>query len=112
MNLMSERHQRLSGLMGLCVRARQCIFGEKACLKAMRDGEIGLLLMDETISEAMAEKYEGVCQRMKIPMIRLEDGFLWAATGKNGMVMAVRKGSFAERMRACAGLPEDGAVRS
>ena len=30
--------KRLRGLMGLCVRAGQGIFGEDSCLKALRSG--------------------------------------------------------------------------
>ncbi len=92
----------LSGLMGLCTRARQAVFGENACLKALRNGEIGLLILDETISDSAAEKFESAAKPKSIPILWLEDGCLWAATGKPGMVMGVRDSGFAERMMACA----------
>lgn len=89
---------RLKGLMGLCVRAGQGIFGEENCLKALRNGQVALLLMDGEISDATAEKYQRACQRAEIPFRKTSAGFLQEATGKPGMAMAVRAGRFAERM--------------
>ena len=93
--------QRLKGLMGLCVRAGQGIFGEDSCLKALRSGQAALLLTDGGISPGSAEKFERLCGRERIPVGRLPEGFLEEATGKPGMVMAVRPGGFAESMTEC-----------
>ena len=38
--------KRLRGLMGLCVRAGQAVFGEDGCRKAISTGECGILLTD------------------------------------------------------------------
>ena len=93
--------QRLRGLMGLCLRAGQGIFGEDSCLKALRNGQAALLLMDEGISPGSAEKFERLCAREEIPLRRLPEGFLGEATGKPGRVMAVRPGGFAGSMTQC-----------
>ena len=93
---MDER--RLAGLMGLCVRAGQCIFGEENCLKALRSGRGGLLLLDGDISEGSAEKYLSICGREKIPVCRLAPGMIGRATGKPGKAMVILPGSFAERI--------------
>ena len=93
--------ERLKGLMGLCVRAGQSIFGEESCLKAIRSGQAALLILDGSISEKSAEKLERACERETIPRTRLSAGLLEQATGKSGMAMAVRKGSFAEQMIRC-----------
>ena len=37
---------KLKGLMGLCVRAGQAVFGEDSCMKAVREGKTALLLTD------------------------------------------------------------------
>lgn len=92
---------RLKGLMGLCVRAGQGIFGEDSCLKAVRNGQAALLLMDGGISAAAGEKYERLCAREDIPVRKLKEGMLAEATGKPGMAMAVRPGGFAENIRQC-----------
>ena len=93
--------QKLKGLMGLCVRAGQGIFGEDSCQKALRNGTAGLLILDGEISEAAAEKYGRLCGKAGVREVRLRAGLLWEATGKPGMAMAVRKGGFAQKMEAC-----------
>ena len=42
--------KRIRGLMGLCVRAGQAVFGEDGCMKLLRSGECGILLLDGEIS--------------------------------------------------------------
>ncbi len=93
--------QRLRGLMGLCVRARQAVFGEDGCMKSLRSGECGLLLLDGGISPAAEEKYRSVCRHQGVVLIRLPENLLEEATGRPGRAMAVRKGSFAEQMISC-----------
>ena len=89
---------RLKGLMGLCVRAGQAVFGEDSCMKAIREDRAALLLTDESISENSRQKAEPLCERKGVPVIRLRTGLLEESTGRPGKVMAVRVGSFAEQM--------------
>lgn len=90
--------RRLHGLMGLCVRARQAVFGEDGCLKSIRAGQCGALLLDEGASAATKEKYRGVCERAGVPVIRLPEGMLREATGRPGVAMAVRSGGLAQQL--------------
>ena len=90
--------QRIRGLMGLCVRAGQGVFGEESCLKALRGGQAALLIMDDGISPRSAEKFEQLCEREEIPLRRIRAGLLEEATGRPGKTMAIRPGSFAERL--------------
>ena len=46
---------KLRGLMGLCARARQAVFGEDGCLKTIRAGNCGVLLLDRGASRATRE---------------------------------------------------------
>ena len=92
--------ERLRGLMGLCVRAGQAVFGEDSCLKAIRSGQIGLVLLDGEISEGSEEKYLRACEGMKVPVRKLPGGTLAETTGKSGMAMAVRVGGFADQLRS------------
>jgi len=101
---MDER--RLKGLMGLCVRAGQGVFGEEGCLKSLRSGQAALALLDGDISPGSAEKLESVCRRERIPAFRLPPGFLEEATGRPGKVMAVRPGGFALQMTGCLEAPD------
>ena len=92
------RYKRLQGLMGLCVRAGQAVFGEDGCLKSIRAGQCGALLLDEGASAATAEKYRGACERAEVPMIRLPEGLLFEATGRPGVAMAVVSGGLAQQL--------------
>ncbi len=92
---------RLRGLMGLCVRAGQAVFGEDGCMKTLRGGECGILLLDGGISKAAEEKYRKTCQRCGVPLVLLPEDLLEEATGRPGRAMAVRRGSLAEQIAAC-----------
>ncbi len=92
---------RLRGLMGLSVRAGQAVFGEEGCLKTLRAGQCGVLLLDGGISPAAEEKYRGICERQGIPLARLPEDLLEDATGRPGRAMAVKEGSLAESIKSC-----------
>ncbi len=94
-----EGSQKLRGLMGLCVRARQATFGEDGCLKKIRGGECDLLLLDSGASKATQDKYCGACQHAGVLLALLPQGLLQEATGRPGMAMAVAKGGLASQIR-------------
>ena len=100
--------QRYRGLMGLCVRARQAVFGEDGCLKALRNGECGILLMDAGISRTAEEKYRRNCERAGVPAVLLPENLMEEATGRPGRAMAVKKGSLAEQLISLADCPDQG----
>ena len=90
---------KLRGLMGLCVRARQAVFGEDGCMKTIRGGNCGVLLLDSGASQATRDKYRGVCANANTPLVELPAGLLHEATGKPGMAMAILKGGFANQVQ-------------
>ena len=94
-------HGRLKGLLGLSVRAGQAVFGEDGCLKALRNGQGGLLVLDESLSERVKEKYLTLCGRVEVPVVRLPEGLLFEATGKPGKAAVLIKGTLAEQAAAC-----------
>ena len=94
-----QQINKLRGLMGLCVRARQAVFGEDGCMKTIRAGNCGLLLLDSGASAATREKYEGVCRHAEVQLVQLPEGLLHEATGRPGVAMAVLKGGMANSMR-------------
>ena len=96
---MDER--RMKGLMGLCVRAGQAVFGEDGCRKALLNGKCGILLADGGISENSRKRYEEICRRTGTRMELLPSGMLEEATGRPGAAMAVKTGSFSEQMISC-----------
>lgn len=93
---MDER--RLKGLMGLCVRAGQAVFGEEGCRKSVTGGQCGILLLDGGISENSRKRYEDLCEYTETKMAILPAGLLAEATGKPGAAMAVKQGSFSEQI--------------
>ncbi len=95
---MDER--RMKGLMGLCVRAGQAVFGEDACRRTITEGRCGILLMDSDISANSRKRYEELCGRTGTRSELLPPGLLAEATGKPGAAMAVKSGSFSEQMIA------------
>ena len=96
---MDER--RLKGLMGLCVRAGQAVFGEEGCRRSITGGQCGLLLLDSGISENSRKHYEDLCAYTKTRMAMLPPDLLEEATGRPGTAMAVKQGSFTEQMINC-----------
>ena len=96
---MDER--RMKGLMGLCVRAGQAVFGEDACRKAITAGQCGILLADGGISDHSRKRYEDLCAYTETRMAILPAGLLADATGRPGAAMAVKEGSFSEQLISC-----------
>ena len=92
-----NQENKLRGLMGLCVRARQAVFGEDGCMKTIRGGNCGVLLLDSGASKATQDKYKGVCANANTPLLELPEGLLHEATGKPGVAMAILKGGFANQ---------------
>ena len=90
---------KLRGLMGLCVRARQAVFGEDGCLKTIRSGGCGVLLLDSGASRATRDKYRSACAHAGVMLIELPEGLLHEATGRPGVAMSVNKGGLAEQIK-------------
>ncbi len=107
-----QTENKLRGLMGLCVRARQAVFGEDGCMKSIRGGQCGVLLLDSGASRATQDKYRGVCENAKTPLELLPEGLLHEATGKPGVAMAVLKGGLAQQIQHQLLQPQAGAKHS
>ena len=89
---------KVTGLLGLCVRARQAVFGMDGCLKAVRNGTAALLLVDEEASEATVDKYRQACGHHGIRMAMLPAGMLHAATGRPGVAIAIVSAGLAKQL--------------
>ncbi len=90
--------QKLRGLMGLCVRARQAVFGEDGCLKTIRSGNCGVLLVDSGASPATKKKYHDACAHAGVTLGMIPEGMLLEATARPGMAMAIPKGGLAQQI--------------
>ena len=90
--------KKLRGLLGLCCRARQCVFGEDACLKAVRTQECAVLVLDGNASDNTRDKYRQACARAGIPLCEVPSSLLQEATGRSGVAAAIRPGGLAEQI--------------
>ncbi|MBP3636909.1 MAG: hypothetical protein J6K13_05055 [Clostridia bacterium] len=90
--------QKLRGMMGLTVRARQAVFGEDGCLKTIRSGNCGVLLLDSGASPATKKKYHDACTNAGATLGIIPEGMLLEATSRPGMAMAVLKGGLAQQI--------------
>ena len=93
--------QRVKGMLGLAVRAREACFGDDACRKLIESGKCGIVLMDEETGPNTRKKYGELCGRVGITLAILPRGLMEEATGRTNRVAALRKGAFAEQMTAC-----------
>ena len=89
---------KVTGLLGLCVRARQATFGMDGCLKQVRSGQAALLTVDEEASAATLDKYRQACETHRVPLHILPAGLLHAATGRPGVAMTVANGGLAKQL--------------
>ena len=88
--------ERIRGLLGLAIRSRQAVLGADACRIMIRSGHCGVLLVDASAGPNTRKKAADRCERSGTPMITLPEAAIEEATGNANMVMAIRKGSFAE----------------
>ncbi|MBE5768821.1 MAG: hypothetical protein E7333_04410 [Clostridiales bacterium] len=94
-----KRRARLQGLMGLCVRARQAVFGEDGCLKTIRAGNAGVLLVDSGASPATKDKYISAAAHFGVMLGWLPGDLLHEATGRPGVAMVVLQGGLAQQIQ-------------
>ncbi len=88
---------KLTGMLGLAVRARQTAAGMEACRILIRSGNCGVLLLDGEAAPNTRKKAEDLCRQAGTPLTILPPGLIEKATGKSCMVIAVRNGPFAEQ---------------
>ena len=88
--------QKLSGLMGFAIRARQAAMGTDACRILIRGGKCGILLVDGNAGNNTREKAEEICRQSGTPLLMLPPGMIGKATGKECMLLGIQKGSFSE----------------
>ena len=89
--------QKLKGMLGLALRARQAALGMDACRILIRAGKCGVLLLDGGAGPNTRKRAEDLCERNGTPLRILPEGMIEEATGRDNMVLALQKGSFADK---------------
>ena len=90
--------EKLRGIIGLAVRARQMVLGEAMTLQAIRSKQADLVLLDDSASPNAFKKITDACEFHNVPLAITKNGLLEEATGKEGRkAAAVLKGSLARQ---------------
>ena len=98
--------QKVKGMIGLAVRARQAAAGTDACRILIRSGNCGVLLIDGETRGNTRKKSEDLCRQTGTPVVILPPGTIERATGKDNRVLAIRKGSFTEQILQIADIQQ------
>ena len=90
---------RMLNMLGLCARAGKLITGEKACVAAIRAGNVCAVILDGAASENAVKALRQACQTHDVPMARTGPFELGEAIGKpSRMAAAVTDGGMAARI--------------
>jgi ribosomal protein L7Ae-like RNA K-turn-binding protein len=90
--------EKLRGIIGLAVRARQIVLGETMTIQAIRSNHAELALLDDSASANAFKKITDACENHAVPLAIVESSFLDGATGKDGRkAAAILKGSLANQ---------------
>ena len=92
------KKQKLAGMIGLAVRARQAAAGMDACRIMIRAGKCGVLLADGEAAPGTREKAENIARQADTPFRVLPPGLISQSTGKDSMLIAIQKGTFTEQI--------------
>jgi len=90
--------QRISGAIGLAIRAGKCSQGTEGCEKAVRSRKAKLVLVDPAAAENTRKSVRNLCDYYHCPwMILPEEGMLEDITGgANRKVLSVNDNGFAQ----------------
>jgi len=90
--------QRISGAIGLAIRAGKCSQGTEGCEKAVRSGKAKLVLLDPAATENTRKSVLNLCDYYHCPWIMVpEEGMLEDITGgANRKVLSVNDNGFAQ----------------
>ena len=90
--------RKIAGMLGFAARARQTAAGMEACRILARSGQCGVMLIDSGTAANTRKKAEDLSRETHTPAIVLPAGMIESATGKQNMVISVRKGSFSDQI--------------
>lgn len=90
--------QKISGAIGLAIRAGKCSQGAEGCEKAVRSGKAKLVLLDPAAAENTRKSVRNLCEYYHCPWVMMpEEGMLEDITGgANRKVLSVNEAGFAQ----------------
>ena len=94
-----ETEQRVTGFLGLCMRAGQMTSGQDACVEAIRGGQAAIALLDGDASENTRKRITDACHSHSTPLYTVSSGALGHAIGRKGrMVICLKEGGMADKL--------------
>ncbi len=94
-----ETEQRVTGFLGLCMRAGQMTSGQDACVEAIRGGQAAIALLDGDASENTVKRITDACHSHSTPLYGVSGGALGHAIGRKGrMVICLKAGGMADKL--------------
>lgn len=60
-------------MLGLCVRAGECVFGAAQCEKAIKSGKAKLVILDGVVSENTRKQFTQLCNNRNTVLIILQE---------------------------------------
>jgi len=97
-------YNKIAGVIGLAVRARQTVIGEEACVNAIRGRKAAVALLDEGASPNARKRFLDACAHHEVPLVFLPESLLGRAAGKPGrMALVMIKGGLADQVLLQAG---------
>ena len=97
MNEMTEN--RVTGFLGLCMRAGRIISGQEACVDLIRAGEAAVVLLDAAASENTRKRVTDACHSHTTALYEMSEGALGHAIGKKSrMVIALKPDGMSDKL--------------
>ena len=94
-----ERAAQIRGFLGLCARAGQLIFGQEACVDAVRRHKAGIVLLDKASSANTLKRFLDTCATHETLLYGMEDDAIAKAVGKDVCrVVAMKPGGMTKKM--------------
>lgn len=91
---------KVLGLIGLCTKAGELVFGTDACSDMIERNKIRLVLVAEDAAERTKKNFQILCERAKVPIYYFATGDeISKAIGKaNKVVIGIKNKSFADQI--------------
>ena len=63
------QEQSFLGLIGLCAKAGQIVYGAQGCELSVKKNQAKLLILDNDVSENTCKAFTALCKNRQIPLI-------------------------------------------
>ncbi|MGX7014404.1 YlxQ-related RNA-binding protein [Vagococcus silagei] len=91
--------KKILNLLGLATRAGKLISGEETTLKAVRQGELDLVIIANDLSDSTIKKMTDKCKTYEVPLVIFSSKVgLSQAIGKSRGILGVKDRGFSRKM--------------